>query len=88
MDKAAMYRRNNLMRRYGLTPIQYDRMAKDGCQICGTKSCGTGRRLAVDHNHKTGKVRGVLCTSCNNGLGRFDDRPDLLLSAVEYLKGA
>ena len=88
MDKVASDRRRNLMRRYGITPMQYDRMAKNGCQICGTKSCGTGKRLAVDHNHETGKVRGILCTSCNNGLGRFNDRADLLQSAIDYLKGA
>ena len=54
------------------------------CAICQYK-CPTGRQLAVDHNHKTGKVRGLLCMECNIGLGKFKDSDDLLLRAISYL---
>jgi hypothetical protein len=57
------------------------------CDICGTDKPGyAGRRLAIDHDHSTGIVRGMLCQKCNVGLGNFNDNPDLLLKAVQYLK--
>ena len=46
----------------------------------------TARRLAVDHDHKTGKIRGLLCISCNVGLGHFQDDVELLRSAILYLQ--
>ena len=54
------------------------------CMICGDSQ--TGRKLAIDHCHQTGKMRGVLCHHCNVGLGHFRDNPDLLLAAINYLK--
>lgn len=57
------------------------------CDICGTNSPGFGRKnLCIDHDHSTGIVRGMLCQKCNIGLGNFNDNPDLLLKAVQYLK--
>ncbi len=53
------------------------------CAICQTPE--NGMRHAIDHDHATGEVRGLLCTNCNNGLGRFKDRADLLISAAKYL---
>jgi len=75
--------------RYGLTEETYRAMlvAQGGkCQICGRLQ--KGKSLAIDHDHKTGAVRGLLCESCNNGLGRFKDSPEILEAALAYLKKA
>ena len=77
-----------LERVYGITQEDYDVMlrAQGGvCKICGQKESVDRFPLAVDHDHKTGKVRGLLCGSCNTGLGKFNDDPDLLLKAMKYL---
>ena len=59
---------------------------QDGrCAICGADECRTGRRLAVDHCHKTGRIRGVLCGDCNVALGRLQDDPVRALAAANYL---
>ena len=73
--------------KYGITKEQYDEMfANQGgkCAVCG----GQDRRgvLCVDHDHATGKVRGLLCNNCNATLGHAHDRPDILLGLAEYLK--
>lgn len=48
--------------------------------------CGSAEPLVVDHDHKTGKVRGMLCNHCNRGLGHFRDDPELLHFAAIYLQ--
>lgn len=72
--------------RYGLTPEQADEMRKAGCAICGTSEWG-GRwgNAHIDHDHETGQVRGVLCTNCNIGIGKFKDDVVLLRRAADYL---
>jgi hypothetical protein len=55
------------------------------CAICRRTS---KRELHIDHCHKTGKVRGLLCSACNPALGAFKDDPKLLMAAVRYLKEA
>lgn len=71
---------------YGLTIEEIEAMAADGCMICGTFDWrGRHDRPHVDHDHKTGKVRGVLCSECNYGLGKFKDDPALLKAAIDYL---
>ena len=86
-----------LMRNFGLTKATYDRMLADqggGCAICGKEfgmiRAGKRLRLAVDHDHLTGAVRGILCADCNRGIGMFKDDPRLLQAAVDYIsnKGA
>lgn len=84
-----LYRRNrnsNLKRAYGLTEAEYVAIlaAQDGlCALC-RRSCS--RRLAVDHDHNTGRVRGLLCAKCNRGLGLFNDNPAVLRTAAIYLE--
>jgi hypothetical protein len=55
------------------------------CGICGVGVWLGKRRLARDHDHKTGKFRGYLCTNCNLGLGNFKDDVRILRSAIDYL---
>jgi hypothetical protein len=54
------------------------------CAIC-KRPCSTGRSLAVDHNHETGEVRGLLCKACNQALGLFEDDTNRMTIAIEYL---
>lgn len=79
----------NLRNKYGITEADYD-LTLDrqggGCAICGRRECATKKALAVDHDHVTGKVRGILCGSCNRALGLMKDSPDLLAKAAEYLR--
>lgn len=56
------------------------------CAICRSRPRGT--RLSVDHDHKTGEIRGLLCKNCNQGLGHFRDDPVRLKEAVKYLQTA
>ena len=79
-------------RKYGITPDRYKEILEKQngkCAICGSADGGKRgdrrRRLAVDHCHATGKVRGMLCASCNAGLGALRDSPELLAKALVYL---
>jgi hypothetical protein len=66
----------------------FERLLKeqDGkCAICLTDKCSSGFRLAVDHNHETGKIRGLLCRDCNQVLGKFKEDIDRFLRAAMYL---
>jgi hypothetical protein len=77
-----------LKRHYDLTPEDYLSMLesqKGRCAICSTHQKDLKRSLQVDHDHKTGKVRGLLCNSCNGGLGLFKDETHLLYMAAGYL---
>jgi hypothetical protein len=92
-DKPLQYdRQTKLRRKYGIDIKEYERLeAEQGgrCAICKElPSDPRGYRLHVDHCHATGKVRGLLCTSCNSGLGRFKDSVERLESAVKYLEQA
>ena len=70
--------------RYGLTKEEYDELMKaTNCRIC--KCPFKDSTPHIDHNHETGKIRGVLCGSCNKGLGLFKDNPVILSSAIKYL---
>lgn len=82
-DKIKDYR---LKRSYNMSLEEYREIyliQKERCAIC--KAFMGKHQLAVDHNHKTGDIRGLLCNNCNNGLGRFKDNPQLLENAIKYL---
>lgn len=78
---------HNLWKRYKLTIKDYDKMLirQGGCAICGTNEPGKHGRFHVDHNHKTGEIRALLCHRCNTGLGLFKEDTSILQRAVEYL---
>jgi len=82
-------RRNKILfKTYGITQEQYNQMFVDQnglCAICGG-SQNKGKYLEVDHNHITGKNRGLLCHLCNVGLGSFKDNEDNLIKAIKYLQ--
>ena len=84
-------RKAESLKQYGLTMQCYDRLVElqgNQCAICGTtepKGTSTLNRWYVDHNHHTDEVRGLLCSTCNTGLGNFYDNADTLRRAADYL---
>ena len=80
-------RAGHLMRKFGMTIEQYDAMLQEqggGCFIC-SRPPREDISLHVDHDHATGKVRGILCFCCNNALADFGEDPDRLRKAAGYL---
>lgn len=78
-----------LKNRYGLTPDDYDRMFKDQngvCWICKKEETTNNGTLHVDHDDKSGAVRGLLCGNCNRGIGCLQHSIELLTKAIEYLR--
>jgi hypothetical protein len=74
------------LKRYNLTPAQYAEMIyiqRNRCAICGKPA--EGKSLHIDHNHTTGKVRGLLCHNCNVLIGHAKEDREILLSAIGYL---
>lgn len=82
--------KNNL-KKYGMSVDDYWKMHKEQegkCKICKTNKVSVKKanyNLFVDHDHKSGKVRGLLCHHCNCGLGHFKDDVELLKNSIEYL---
>lgn len=75
---------SRLKRRYGITLEDYEKMFKEQkgkCAICGIKK----DKLDIDHCHRTNKVRGLLCGSCNRALGLLKDNTEFLNNAIRYL---
>lgn len=75
-----------LKQTYGVTAQQYSKILLDQngvCAVCQLQDIGN---MPLDHNHSTGKIRGILCQKCNRGLGHFKDSPALLRKAAEYLE--
>jgi len=83
-------RNSNLRKLYGITHVDYERMLTEQqgcCAICGTSSPGRKNRyFSIDHDHLTNKIRQLLCTKCNTGLGSFKDDLNLLRKAAAYLE--
>lgn len=83
--------RSDLLKRYNLTIQAFRALLasqKGLCAICGESEKGRFSRLSVDHDHETKAIRGLLCSACNSGLGRFKDKEELLVRALEYLRNA
>lgn len=70
--------------KYGMEAGLYDRLASEQGHACAI--CRRHRKLVVDHDHVTGAIRGLLCKPCNSAIGFFEDLPDVVQSAHEYLK--
>jgi hypothetical protein len=77
-------RRDHLLRSYGLSVADIDRMLAAQHGVCAI--CHTAPAIHVDHDHRTGSVRGMLCFRCNAALGQFDDDPLVLRRAARYLE--
>lgn len=74
--------------KYNLTENDYNLMLKNqnySCDICKKHMSSFNKALYVDHCHTTNNIRGLLCNSCNKGLGDFKDNIDYLLNAIKYL---
>lgn len=87
------YRGHELRKNFGIEYEDYARMLLEQngvCAICNKPETAVkyGRimMLAVDHDHTTGAIRGLLCRNCNSGIGQFMERPDLLRSAADYVR--
>jgi len=87
-----MMREYDINRLYGMSLADYDKLFKDQhgrCAICNTHvnelSSKRKKNLCVDHCHETGEIRGLLCDSCNRGIGLFKDNPNILNKASLYL---
>ena len=96
IKKHKEWRRNNkskiitrhLQKTYGINLDQYNELLKKQngcCAICQRPSKELKKRLGIDHDHTTGKIRGLLCYECNYGLGYFKDNSSFLLRAIDYL---
>lgn len=72
-----------LQKRFNMSSEEFYAMAKEQDNKCGI--CHRHVKLVVDHDHKNGKVRGLLCSECNSGLGYFFENRGSMLSAIEYL---
>jgi hypothetical protein len=87
-------RNSYLKKNYGLDTNGYEKLLniqQGGCAICGKKSdtylpqCKKNKKLAVDHDHETGKIRGILCENCNRGIGLLSHSIELLKNAMDYI---
>ena len=78
-------REYHLRHRYGIDQAGFDALLAGQGGVCAI--CGAANPEHVDHDHRTGSVRGILCFNCNGGLGQFRDNPLFLAGAIEYLKG-
>lgn len=89
-EKARAHARKYYLKTYGLTEEKYQEIlaAQGGiCALCSKDDPdAVGRKLHIDHDHQTGRVRGLLCSMHNTGLGKLGDSIEGLLRAIEYLR--
>lgn len=79
---------SHFIRKFGITTVERDQMLADQggvCAICNIDEA-TGKGWCVDHCHKTGKIRAILCSHCNTMLGHAKDNPETLRAAAVYLE--
>ena len=84
-----LLQRRQDLKKYGISPSDYELLFEQQngkCKICEAHQSELHLRLAVDHNHKTGKIRSLLCSSCNTALGLLKDSSVLAYSLYIYLK--
>lgn len=82
------HRTQRLKEQYNITLEDYNKLFEEQnecCVICGKNQSEFSKKLFVDHNHETGKIRGLLCYKCNACLGYFNDNISTFQKAIEYL---
>lgn len=87
--RATKQMNSHLRLKYGISVEQYNEMldSQNGCcLICNKNQNTLNRRLAVDHCHKTGKVRGLLCAACNTSLGHLEEDIDRMTRLINYVE--
>ena len=85
---AETHRDNYLKRVYGIDIVEYNELFRKQngcCAICGVHQTKQKRIMAVDHDHESRRVRGLLCFMCNTALGKFNDDCEVLNKAIQYL---
>ena len=87
---SGLEREDNIMRKqYGISTQQFAELLEfqgGGCAICAKPIENIRRRMNIDHDHETNKVRGILCTGCNTGIGQLGDNIEGLKRALYYLE--
>lgn len=82
-------RKYSILKRYGMTWKQYSKLLEDQkqcCAICSVSQESLSYKFHVDHNHVTGKIRGLLCSKCNVALGQLNEDINLFNKAINYLR--
>lgn len=94
-DRKLIHYKYNLKKKFNMTHEEYEQMfyeQKGLCAVCKNPETSTRagviKRLAVDHNHITGKIRKLLCVRCNATLGQVNDNIEILQNMIDYLKGS
>lgn len=88
-EKRKLIRAYHAIRKYGISPEILEQMIAEQdnrCAICCNPQIASASRLAIDHDHKTDEVRGLLCNPCNTLLGMANDNVEVLEAAIAYLK--
>jgi hypothetical protein len=84
VQTALTQRKSHLMKRYGMTIEEFDQMREDQNGLCAVCKFPHAE-LHIDHDHETGRIRGLLCNKCNLGIGFMRDDPEVLQAAINYL---
>jgi hypothetical protein len=85
-ENGKLGRRRRGLRKYNISIQEYDLILTKQNGVCRICKKSSNKSLHVDHDHKTNRIRGLLCHKCNVGLGNFNDDPILLHAAIEYLE--